>query len=363
MSEVDIALLNRIGEMAIDQAVPDVKIVWGDLYRSGYHVGIDKFVDLYTPRNLRVFAHLWGLVADEPGDLGAALRTWLLSYNASHSTLMTRVVVKKQQTDFVITGAQSGVMYISGLPVEKNILAGLRRKMKTFVDAFSITYGGKSVIDVVNGSSTNLALANDTVDYVFTDPPFGDFIPYAEINQVNEVWLGEVTNRTNEVIVSRAQGKGIGEYHRLMGDVFSEVARVLKPAGAVTVVFHASKPEIWRALGEALDANDLWVERTNIWDKTQVSFKQVVHQGSTRHDALFLLRPRDADSAETPKVPIGPITPESIAIGAKGLPDAQSPRRLYTRYVMACIASGHPVEHSAPQFYAALRGASEVGIP
>src|SRR5690606_10279044 len=80
-------------------------------------------------------------------------------------------------------------------------------------------------------------------------------------------------------------------YQDLMNRVFSEVSRVLTPTGMATVVFHASKPEIWAALGNAFERNGLGVEGTSIWDKTQVSFKQVVHDGSTRHDALFLLTP------------------------------------------------------------------------
>ena len=29
--------------------------------------------------------------------------------------------------------------------------------------------------------------SNNSIDFVFTDPPFGDFIPYAEVNQINEL--------------------------------------------------------------------------------------------------------------------------------------------------------------------------------
>jgi hypothetical protein len=36
----------------------------------------------------------------------------------------------------VTTSAQSGVLYVSGLPVEKNLFKGLRRKLKTIVQAF-----------------------------------------------------------------------------------------------------------------------------------------------------------------------------------------------------------------------------------
>ena len=357
-SATDSDLIDKVAATDVNPTAPDNPIAWGDLYRSGYHAGINSIRDLYTPRNLRVFAHLWALARGEDEALGDALRLWLLSYNASHSTLMTRVVVKTGQKDFVITGAQSGVLYVSGLPVEKNILTGLRRKVRTFTDAFALTHDGNATINVVNASSTSLDLANRTIDYVFTDPPFGDFIPYAEINQVNEAWLGILTDRMDEAIISSAQGKGIVEYRGLMRTVFAEVARALKSTGSATVVFHASKPEVWGALGEAFEANGLVVENTSVWDKTQVSFKQVVHDGSTRHDALFLLRPRlgPEEGSEAPKF-TGPtlVTPESIIASAEDLSEARSPRRLYTRYVTACLSEGQAVYLTAPEFYAAVR--------
>ena len=251
-----------------------------------------RYYHFYTPRNLAVFAHLWALAGKETDPaVRDALQLLLLSYNASHSTLLTRVVPKKSQKDFVVTGAQSGVLYVSGLPVEKNLLAGVRRKVKTFADAFALTWGSRSEVTVTCRSSTSLALKDDSVDYVFTDPPFGNYIPYAEVNQVNEAWLGRLTERADEAIISAAQKKRADDYGRLMLSIFSEVARVLRPNGWATVVFHASKPAVWEALGNAFGANGLQVETTSVLDKEQVSFKQVVSEGGTRGDAVFLLTP------------------------------------------------------------------------
>ena len=84
-----------------------------------------------------MLGRLWALASAERNpEIRKALQLWVLSYNASHSTVLTRVVAKKSQKDLVITGAQSGVLYVSGLPVEKNILDGLDRKIKTFTEAF-----------------------------------------------------------------------------------------------------------------------------------------------------------------------------------------------------------------------------------
>lgn len=350
----DVEQLSRIEAQPLPTEVPSEKIVWGDLHRCGYHTGIERFHHLYTPRNLRAIAEVWKRIGKQPKDLRPALKLLVLSYVATHSSLLTRVVAKKDQKDFVVTGAQSGVLYVSGLPVEKNVFRGVRRKVKDFAQAFEQTRNSRSTVRVVKGSSTDLDLGDDTVDYVFTDPPFGDFIPYSEVNQVNEAWLGELTDRTNEAIVSPAQGKGVGEYAQLMSDVFGEVARVVKPTGAVTVVFHASKPEVWQAVGDAFRNHGLAVERTSVLDKTQVSFKQVVHEGGTRGDAVFLLRPAGkVEDSGGPAVHVDSGTLIASLRAEAGDDAAElTPRRLYSRYVGKCIAQGVPVRLAAPEFYA-----------
>jgi len=144
----------------------------------------------------------------------------------------------------VLTGAQSGVLYISSLPVEKNIFKGLRRKIRIISKAFALVCESKSKVDVRQASSTKITLPDESVDYVFTDPPFGDYIPYAEVNQINEIWLGRTTDRVNEIIVSHGQDKSVAQYGMLMKLVLSEIARTLKKSGKTTIVFHSAKAEV-----------------------------------------------------------------------------------------------------------------------
>lgn len=346
----DLRLIDRVSTTPIPDVVPSAPIRWGDLHRSGYHQGIDRIHNFYTRRNLIALGTLWEEVEHQPVHLRDALRLLLLSYNTSHSTLMTRVVVKHGMNDFVLTGAQSGVLYVSSLPVEKNVFSGVARKVETFRRAFMASHGCSGAVSVVNGSSTRLDLPDGAIDYVFTDPPFGGFIPYAEINQINEAWLGTLTDVANEAIVSPAQGKDVTQYGALMKDVFGEVSRVMKEDAMATVVFHSSKPDVWDALGEAFNSADLAVRRTSVLDKTQVSFKQVVSDGSTRGDAIFLLSQGQRSSISIPDHLRATITELRDQHGS-GL----SSQHLYSRYVARCIEDGHPVLVTSNAFYDELR--------
>lgn len=144
----------------------------------------------------------------------------------------------------------------------------------------------------VNGSSTNVLLEDNSVDYVFTDPPFGDFIPYSEINQLNEAWMGIVTDDAEEAIINPAQGKAIEEYSNLMTAVFGQISRIMKPAASCTLVFHSAKSVIWRALVDAYKEAGLSSIKASILDKVQPSFKQTNSSVTVKGDPLILLKKR-----------------------------------------------------------------------
>jgi 16S rRNA G966 N2-methylase RsmD len=355
----DAALFRRVAKAVLPTGAPDVAMSWGDLYRTGYHTGIKKLHHFYTRRNFLAIATLWELVDEFEPDLRDALRLLILSYNSTHSTLMTRVVVKKNQTDFVLTGSQSGVLYVSGLPVEKNVLEGITRKAKSFVDAFALIHGSRSTVSVHNQSSAKLSLRTSSIDYVFTDPPFGGYIPYAEINQINELWLGMTTDRAQEIIVSAAQGKDVGSYANMMGAVFSEIARVLKPGALATVVFHSAHSDVWRALTSAYAGAGLSVRATSVLDKIQASFKQVVSDVAVKGDPLLLLSKAKPNSRRPTDAVV--IADGIIASAATLGESERDPQRLYSRFVGACLERGIEVGLDAREFYGRAKGA--IGVP
>ena len=83
-------------------------------------------------------------------------------------------------------------------------------------------------VDVNQASATDLRwLADNSVDYVFTDPPFGNNIHYADCNIVWESWLGDPTDNDQEIVVNKSRrvedgGKTVGDYRRLLTDSFRE---------------------------------------------------------------------------------------------------------------------------------------------
>lgn len=359
--ESDNHLICEVAKRDFSCPIPLEEIEWGDLYRSGYHFGISHAHHFYTTRNLHIISELMNEIKSAPEEVQAALKLLVLSYNSSHSTLMTRVVLKKNQSDFVLTGAQSGVLYISNLPVEKNIIVGLERKISTFYKAFSTIWDSESTVEVVNKSSTNLEeVESKSVKYVFTDPPFGDYIPYSELNFLNEIWLEDKTNVKEEIIISSSQRKGVNEYEELMTKVFKEISRVLTEDGKATVVFHSAKAEVWRALQNAYNNAGLKVILSSVLDKLQGSFKQVSSNVTVKGDPLLLLeKNHNRSQSFTNDIDIKEIIFE-LLIETERRQEQVTAERLYSRFITYCLEKGIIVSINASDFYNQLSSLSDV---
>lgn len=349
-TEDDIALVQKL-EKEFSPSDDPRKIEWGDLHRAGYHFGISHLHHFYTSRNYLVMSELWKLAECYPEREANALKLLLLSYNGAHCTLMTRIVAKHDSRDFVLTGAQSGVLYISKLPVEKNILLGLRRKAKPFQEAYKMLENCHGTVEVRNISSEFMSEPDKSIDFVFTDPPFGDFIPYAEVNQINELWLPAVTERSSEVIISAAQNKGVDTYRNMLARVFGEIRRVTKDDRPIAVVFHAAKAAVWGAFSEAIQISGLEIKQSSFLDKTQASFKQVVSKTSVQGDPLFLLKKAGLKKN-------GIMDEEQILqMIVKENPHETELecRHCYSLYIGKCMEYGNPVTLDASEFYAYIQ--------
>jgi DNA modification methylase len=268
---------------------------------------------------------------------------------------MTRVVAKSGQKDLVVTSSQPGVLYISSLPVEKNIFYGLQRKLKTIVKAFGVVYNHRSNVRIVNASCLNVDLPSGSVDYIFTDPPFGGNIPYSEVNFINEAWLGRVTTASEEITISQSQGKTSGDYGNLIARAFNELHRILKPNGRITAVFHSSSATIWNTFRKAYESAGFGIVHTNVLNKTQGSFKQVTTNGSVRGDPIMLLR-KGVKNLSSSTTDIEGLMDKLISNAKQSkLDEENSPQRLYSRFIIYYLTNHQDIPIDADTFYKILK--------
>ncbi len=183
-------------------------------------------------------------------------------------------------------GTVSGTLYIPSLNVENSLFKLLDRKINDSSKALQITQSFQNFIQCC--STVNLStIQENTIDYIFTDPPFGGNLNYSELNFIWESWLKVFTNQKQEAIMSTVQGKGLLEYQSLMTQCFTECYRILKPGRWMTVEFHNSRNSVWNAIQESLMRAGFIIADVRTINKQQGSFNQVTTTSAVKQDLVI----------------------------------------------------------------------------
>lgn len=247
------------------------------MWRRGHtDLGIATVADFYSTRNLTALSLLWDVASRESDRrLRSALRFSL-------TAIVNRASRRYQWNAKRPTNVLGGTLYISSLRYEWNVLSLWQRKTRAVAKLFGSGVAQPDAVTIVQGSATKLPLSDESIDYCFTDPPFGAHIVYSDVSLLWEAWLDDLTDRSSEAIVVRGgdHAKTVGDYGELLRNSFREVCRVLKPYGRATVVFQASDPDTWSAVYEAAISAGLHFADATTLDKGQPSFKQVKGQQS-----------------------------------------------------------------------------------
>lgn len=280
----DFAVLERIKQESIRDPVPILKMlrrdgVWGDMFRAGYHLGVTHFHHFYSRRSLRAVAHLWREVETYPMDIRPKLRWWLQSVTIGHTRMNRYFSSSYSQVNRYL----KGFLYVAQVRSEVSPWYALKGKIKRM----SHDGLGKGPVFVSTSSASDVRIPDQSVDYIFTDPPFGGNIIYSELNFMWEAWLRVFTNQTPEAIVSDIQKKDLLQYQLLMEQCFGTYYRVLKPGRWMTVLFHNSSNAVWAAIQSALERAGFVVADVRIFDKKQLTMKQQTTTGAVQKDLLI----------------------------------------------------------------------------
>jgi len=109
---------------------------------------------------------------------------------------------------------------------------------------------GDANILVVTGNSLDFMneIAENNIDYIFTDPPYDSSLQYGELSYLWTAWFGNsegyIESLKNEVIHNERQGKDFDAYYRMLSTAFKEMFTVLKDNGYLTVTFHNPNTKI-----------------------------------------------------------------------------------------------------------------------
>lgn len=349
--------IRKIERRRLDRWMPATPIdPTREMYiRSALHLrGVRTVADMFSRRPALALSRLWhriGLVEDTR--VREALQ-FAFTNTAWHASRMRRYNARGGQRPL------TGTLYIPQLISEPNVFEVFRHQVRQACRMYEVLPDG--VVDVNQSSATDLAwLADNSVDYVFTDPPFGNNIHYADCNIVWESWLGEPTDNDQEIVVNKSRrvengGKTVADYQRLLTAAFREAKRVVVEDGRVSVVFHNSDDAVWAALLDAVEGAGLQQREVSILDKGQRSQKGYKARRGELVPFYDLVLTFTPTRRGTPRLNgAGDLALEAVTAHLESLDDVSSPKRhldyLYSVAVSAVIdGGGRPVGLSLRAF-------------
>lgn len=360
----DIAVLLKIASELSKYSIPKDKLPDGDNTAQPMQSHNFKRVNqFYYDRSAVVFAYFLEESKKSPFvDTLTFLATSILTKTGSK---LHNIGFKNGKLN--LAGAMPNVLYVPSTVAERNIIELLESKMNDICKVYADHKDKKGVL-IQTCSATNTGIPNNSIDYIFTDPPFGANINYSEMNYIWESWLKVKTNNKQEAIINRSQSKTLLEYQSLMTEAFTEFYRVLKPGRWMTVEFHNSLNAVWNAIQEALQRAGFVIADVRTLDKKQGTFKQMTSAAAVKQDLVIsAYKPKEsfkhrimtyAGSEETAwdfvrqhleKIPVVVVTDGRIEIIAE-----RQAYLLFDRMVAYHIMQGIPVPLDATDFYRGL---------
>lgn len=144
----------------------------------------------------------------------------------------------------------------------------------------------------MSADAKNMPLEDDSIDYVFTDPPYGDTVPYFEQSIIWNAWLNATPDYKNEIVVSDSAVRNKDEHHfeRDIQASFNEIKRVLKKDKYFSLTYHSLSGEEWKSITNACILNGF--EMTSYEWLAQKTFtpRQLNRTKTIKGDVLITLK-------------------------------------------------------------------------
>lgn len=267
--------------------VPIVELQPGDKTSDPFRLGIKYLHQFYSKKNLIVLSRFKELIENYECSerLKSYLRIWFTSCQ-SRLHMMNRYAAKHHRH----VGPLANTFYVSSTPTEISPFYFIKSKIND--NSFDIISNHNIVNQVC--SATQCLINDNSIDYIFTDPPFGANIMYSELNFIWESWLKLRTNNSEEAIANKTQGKTLFEYQEIMTRCFKEYYRILKPNHWITIEFSNTSASVWNAIQLALQNAGFIITHVADLNKGRAGLHGIVGVVAVNQDlAITCYKPSD----------------------------------------------------------------------
>lgn len=275
IDDLDESYIDKLSKIDINQWVPSTRTPEGGEGRRNDRVGILYIDDFYTKENKFAVSELYKIVKDQSIFKFGFLNTcW-------HATIMRRYNEGGGHRP------KTGTLYIPSISSVGNVYNIYKKKLSQ-LEAFQNYIAEKKERSLIQvASCTKLNIKSNSIDYIFTDPPFGANISYSELNCIWESWLKVATNSQLEAIENKSVNKDSDYYSELMAEALKEYYRILKPGKWITIEFSNTSSIIWNIITNSIKKAGFIIANVSALDKKQGSISAYTTTTAVKQDLVI----------------------------------------------------------------------------
>ncbi len=288
--------------------------------------GIRTWGDLFSPRQKLALYTIGNILADyrsilkkegKSSDFIISVVTILalaVSNSMHYQTTMSTWLAEHMISCF-ITGNAIAMRWdwAEANPLISEYVGGIDYSFKQAIGALESCLSiNDGLATVMKSDATELSLPDDSFDIYFTDPPYYDVVPYADLSDLCYVWLKRflvdirpdifidiLTPKEKQIVVNpyainNGRGNQSPEYYQArMTKAFIEGRRVLKPNGIGAIVFAHKGTSAWETLlSSILDAGFIVTASWPI-DTERTARMRANKSASLGSSVHIIVRPRE----------------------------------------------------------------------
>jgi adenine-specific DNA methylase len=244
--------------------------------------GMDKWYKLYTDRQIIMLNTFFSKIPEatskfpkcdkeEKSYLGICLG--LIIGNLMHYNTSVSTYTLEHMLSAFIQGQAIPMKwdYAEANPLTKNLVGGYQYALNQFIDSLkgdmSFTmYPKKINAEVFNEDARNIPLPDDLIDCVFTDPPYYNSVPYADLSDLFLAWYKHYLKDYRQDLFTtlsikdkelcmmsgwdpvRYSERDEAFYTKGMCEAFTKARIICKPEGILSIVFAHKSTTAWESL-------------------------------------------------------------------------------------------------------------------
>src|SRR5262249_11123756 len=193
---------------------------------------------------------------------------------------------------------QSGTYYLPQIFREIKVLNGIEYNVFQLTKALkeiSRSVSQQSQVVISTETARDLpGVVSSSVDYIFTDPSYGEKVQYGELNFVWEAWLGFDTRwHDEEIVVNEVRGKSVADWAAMLKQAMTECYRVLKPGRWLSLCYHDTSEGTWELIQDIMAEVGFVVDKSTsalFIDTPQKSYNQLMADKVTKRDLVMNFR-------------------------------------------------------------------------